>query len=290
MRIETLIASARERLDALGGRWVRPAGFAAALAIAACATTSAPGHRLPVLPPPPTPLELAQAFALEAPPAEALGPDLKLWATHYRTPLVRAAAVDTEETLPLLNRAGEAISPPLSRRDWCAAALEGSVAVRAGARTTSYAFVDSGGEEQVNCDDRLGDLPEPIKIATRRARFQKVGHALGCGARDIPLAPFRTIAVDPDLIPLESVIYVPSLRGREFTLDGKSFVHDGYLFAGDRGGAITGRHIDVFVERDMPWEDLFASTSRRTFEARLVADTDPASMAVRQALAGVCED
>jgi 3D (Asp-Asp-Asp) domain-containing protein len=52
----------------------------------------------------------------------------------------------------------------------------------------------------------------------------------------IPLRPYRTVAVDPDLIPSGSRIYVPAYRA----------VNGGWFVASDTGGAIIGRHIDVY--------------------------------------------
>jgi 3D (Asp-Asp-Asp) domain-containing protein len=64
-------------------------------------------------------------------------------------------------------------------------------------------------------------------------------------ARDITFAPgasrplryYRSVAVDPSLIPLGSLVYVPAYK----PLNG-----DGWFRADDTGGAIIGRHIDVF--------------------------------------------
>ena len=66
---------------------------------------------------------------------------------------------------------------------------------------------------------------------------------------------------------------------------------DGYLFAGDRGGAIHGRHIDVFLVDDgfEPLEDLFASTDKRTFEAHIVAPEDPMAVAVKASQSDSCD-
>ncbi len=53
----------------------------------------------------------------------------------------------------------------------------------------------------------------------------------------LPLRFYRSIAVDPSVIPLGSRVYVPAYR------------HDGYggwFIAQDTGGAILGRHIDVY--------------------------------------------
>ena len=53
----------------------------------------------------------------------------------------------------------------------------------------------------------------------------------------LPLHYYQSIAVDPSVIPLGSRVYVPSYRN-----DG----HGGWFVAQDTGGAIGGRHIDVF--------------------------------------------
>jgi 3D (Asp-Asp-Asp) domain-containing protein len=264
--------------------------------LAACATAAVPGLPVPAEPPPlTTPAltlhERATIFMLDAPSPQAMGPDLKLWATHYHTPIVTPAPETMSAAFPLLDRNGARISQPLRQKDWCEAALQGSVSVKQGGKSTAYAFVDSDGPEQTNCDAQLGSLSDGVKAATRRARFMAVSHPLGCGVRNMPLMPFRTIAVDPAVIPLESVIFVPELRGRRFTLNDREYLHDGYLFAGDRGGAIKERHIDVFMIDDHfePLEDLFASTETRTFAAHVVDADDAMAAAVKAGQAASCE-
>ncbi|MBI1362049.1 MAG: hypothetical protein GC155_17370 [Alphaproteobacteria bacterium] len=269
---------------------MRQYAFTVLFALAACATASTPpGPSMPAVEAPSlSPAQRAAAFDLGAPPPEALGPELRLWATRYHTPAFRPAPPDDADTWPLVGATGEAISPPLRRQDWCAAALQGSLTLKGpNGRETAYAYVDADGPEQADCDDKLGTLPDGVKRATRRARFRIVRHAAGCGVRQIPLAPFRTIAVDPDVIPLESLVYVPELRGRPFTLDGHTYLHDGYLFAGDRGGAIHGRHIDIFTAdgRSQPLSGLISSSPSRTFGAYIVdpnAAGAPAALRAQQ--------
>jgi 3D (Asp-Asp-Asp) domain-containing protein len=66
-----------------------------------------------------------------------------------------------------------------------------------------------------------------------------------------PLQPFRTVAVDPKVVKLGSLLYVPLLEGR--TMPGRQpwggYVHDGCVVADDTGGHITGNRLDLFVGR-----------------------------------------
>jgi 3D (Asp-Asp-Asp) domain-containing protein len=66
-----------------------------------------------------------------------------------------------------------------------------------------------------------------------------------------PLLPFRTVAVDPKVVKLGSLLHVPLLEGR--TMPGRTpwggFVHDGCVVADDTGGHIGGNQLDLFVGR-----------------------------------------
>jgi hypothetical protein len=53
----------------------------------------------------------------------------------------------------------------------------------------------------------------------------------------LPLKYYQSLAVDPSVIPLGSRVYIPAYRK-----DG----HGGWFVAQDTGGAIAGRHVDVF--------------------------------------------
>ncbi|MEA2195966.1 MAG: hypothetical protein QOJ25_17 [Solirubrobacteraceae bacterium] len=53
----------------------------------------------------------------------------------------------------------------------------------------------------------------------------------------LPLKYYQSVAVDPSAIPLGSRVYIPAYRH-----DG----HGGWFIARDTGGAIVGRHVDVF--------------------------------------------
>lgn len=63
-----------------------------------------------------------------------------------------------------------------------------------------------------------------------------------CGVSFAPGAPlalgfYRSIAVDPQVIPLGSRVYLPAYRTEG---------HGGWFIAADTGGAINGHHIDVY--------------------------------------------
>ncbi len=63
------------------------------------------------------------------------------------------------------------------------------------------------------------------------------------------LQPFRSAAVDPGVVPLGSVLYIPALRGRRMA-DGVE--HNGCVRAEDTGRAIRGRRLDLFAGAGAP--------------------------------------
>ncbi len=240
------------------------------------------------------PTEAALNFMLDEPGDAALTAKkkTKLWATYYHMPTVRPSWTSVAAK-PLIDRKGNAVSPPLAIKDWCDAAMQGSIWVDNGKDApTAYMYVDSGGPEQVACDRYFGDLSGGIKSATRRARFQPFHHPKACDVRNIPLMAFRTIAVDRDRVKMGTVYYVPKLRGKTFWSDGELFTHDGYLIASDTGGAIEGNHIDMFVDdADVdPFPDIVRSNSRSTFEAFVIAKDHPMSVALHDAGDEICKD
>lgn len=81
--------------------------------------------------------------------------------------------------------------------------------------------------------------------------FTVVESQWGTGGGGRALQPFRTVAVDPKVIKLGTLLYVPLLEGR--TMPGRApwggFVHDGCVIADDTGGGIDGNQLDLFVGR-----------------------------------------
>ncbi len=85
----------------------------------------------------------------------------------------------------------------------------------------------------------------PYGVGTCFDTLDPKEHPMGRGVQNRPLEVFRSVAVDPILIPIGSPIYVPEIVGMEMP-DGTR--HDGCLRADDMGGAIKGGKLDFFVE------------------------------------------
>ncbi len=66
----------------------------------------------------------------------------------------------------------------------------------------------------------------------------------GYGVGDATLVPFRSVAVDPKVIPLGSKVYIPAAKGAVLP-DGT--VHDGMFSAVDIGDLIQLKKIDIFT-------------------------------------------
>ena len=213
--------------------------------------------------PAPSPLEVALEFSL--PPAKEIGEPLLLWATNYYLPEVASLA---EGGHPLRDLDGRNLGPRLTTRDWCNAALQGSVRVTGDDDIAGvYNYAGTTKKREVDC----------LKVfrafrAIGYTRFDRAVGSYGDGLEGISLVPYRTVAVDPNTIPFGSVVYIPDARGESIVLPtGEERVHDGYFYAGDRGGAIKKQHIDVFagVDKDEALK-IVGNKRDKTFEAFIV--------------------
>lgn len=68
----------------------------------------------------------------------------------------------------------------------------------------------------------------------------------GRGATGRAITPLVTIAVDSDLIPLDTPVYIPEYDGIPRD-PARSSSHDGCFIAQDRGVRVKGEHVDVFT-------------------------------------------
>lgn len=224
------------------------------LLISSCATASTSRD----------PLAL-DAFNFQEPRNSDLGKKLNLWATYYNLPQLEVSSGD----YPLRDKSGSELGPRLTHRGWCDAAMEGSVRVlykNGDAKTFNYAGITS---------DNTTDCKDYFKIDVSKTKFREASGPYGDGYDQYILEPYRTLATDNTQIPLGTVIYIPKARGAKIILkSGRVIIHDGYFFAGDRGGAIKGNHLDVFIGTHseaifFPW---IGSNETKTFDAFIVND------------------
>lgn len=204
-------------------------------------------------------------FSFREPTINDLSAKVTLWATYYYLPQLN----DASGELALRDMRSNELGPRLSLKDWCNSALEGSVRIigRDGeARTYNYAGVTT--EHPVDCK-------KIFKFDVSKTKFREAHGPYGDGLDNIILAPYRTIATDLSRIPTGTVLYIPAARGAKITLSsGRVITHDGYFFAGDKGGAIKGNHIDVFIgtHTSAPFFPWIKSNESKTFEAYIVSD------------------
>ena len=193
---------------------------------------------------------------------------LSLWATGYYTPVYKSGG-----DVALRTRSGQALAY-LSRKQWCACAMEGSCAVKTGSKIVTYNYDTTTSSYTVNCGTYYPRFPSYYNCKTK---FRKAVGIYGDGAA-FNLVPFRSIAVDRNYISYGTVLYIPKARGTKVTLpDGTTRVHDGYFIAADTGGAIKGTHIDVFFGSIDPvqtstFSSWVTASSSRTFAAYVVKD------------------
>lgn len=205
-------------------------------------------------------------FSFREPNANDISGKIILWSTYYYLPQVS----NDSGVFALRDLGSSELGPRLSLKEWCASALEGSVRVvdkMNVAKTYNYAGVTS--ENAVDCK-------KIFKLDVSRTKFREAKGPYGDGVDDFILAPYRTIATDRTKITPGTVLYVPQARGAKINLaNGRVIIHDGYFFAGDKGGAIKENHIDVFIgtHTSAPFFPWIKSNQDKTFEAFIITDT-----------------
>jgi 3D (Asp-Asp-Asp) domain-containing protein len=211
------------------------------------------------------PLDL-DTFSYLEPKMSDLGKEMNLWATYYYT----AEKKEEKGDFPLRNMQSTVLGPYFSKKSWCMIALEGSVRVldtKGVAKTYNYAGTTSA--NAINCK-------EYFKYDVSKTKFNEAQGPWGDGLlNQYILSPFRTLATDANFIKPGTILYIPSARGTSLKLpNGKMVTHDGYFFAGDKGGAIKGNHIDVFIGTDLdaPYFKWIGSNQSKTFKSYIVND------------------
>lgn len=211
-------------------------------------------------------------FDLIGPPENST-PARELWATHY---FVHQAA-STANGIPFRDKSGNVLSDGVQPRDWCLAAIEGTVQITLQNIPKTLNYAGTGKQSQVDCAAvlKINPIKKPWITSTGKSYFIAATGSFGDGVKGTKLVPYRTIAVDKSVLPYGTVIFVPSAQGSEVRLpSGNSIKHDGYFYAGDTGGAIKGSHIDVFcgVTPINCFPGFIGSDPAKTFKAFVVKD------------------
>ncbi len=197
--------------------------------------------------------------------------DISIWATEYYVHVTTSSG-----DIPYLTPEGDTLGYFSDTCDFCTACLEGTVFLEDsinGRVVLNYAA--RANESLVNCRKCALYNTSNLHVESWGSVRWKVSSGYGEGVQGYQLVPYRTIAVDPSVIPYGTILFIPDAVGSRILLpNGDSIEHDGYFFAGDTGGAIKGNHIDVFTGTDNSHPFAFVrSNSRHTYSAYIVIDS-----------------
>lgn len=187
------------------------------------------------------------------------GKRMSLWATFYYLPIMS----NDKRGVALLDMDGNKLGPIISNQKFCHLAMQGSGVIDG----VVYGYSGAKGHRQADC--QYGP--------SERVRFHRDPNRYGTGVKNWAITPFKSIAVDPRVIPYGSKVYIPRAAGVEYMHEGKTHIHDGIFLAQDTGGKIKGTHIDVYLGpvNGITWRDalkfnpfdFIKSTASGTFEA-----------------------
>lgn len=210
------------------------------------------------------PLE-QDTFSFREPSANDLTSKLTLWGTYYYLPQL----TDGSGNYPLRDMLSQELGPRITLREWCDSAMEGSVRImfqNGDAKTYNYAGITA---------DSTVDCSSIFRIDVSKTKFREARGPYGDGLDDYILAPYRTLATDKAIIAPGTVLYIPEARGSKIPLaSGRVIIHDGYFFAGDKGGAIRDNHVDVYIgtHKSAPFFSWITSNQNKTFSAYVISD------------------
>lgn len=210
------------------------------------------------------------SFAIASPSALDSADSLSIWATEYYVHIT-----ESEGEIPYLTGDGDTLGYFSDLCDFCTACLEGTVFIESdSAESVVLNYATRSKTAIVNCRECPKFQNSKLNVESWGTVRWKLSSGFGEGVKGFKLVPFRTIAVDPNVIAYGTVVYIPSAVGEVIVnSDGTRFEHDGYFFAGDTGGAIKGNHIDVFtgVDSSHPFE-FVRSSPNHTTQGYIVTD------------------
>lgn len=193
-----------------------------------------------------------------------------LWATEYY-----AHVTNSEGSIPYLSEFDDTLGYFSDTCDFCTACLEGTVFIESETQDRVVLnYASRADKALVNCRECKKFKNSTLNVESWGSVRWMVSSGFGEGVKGYKLVPYRTIAVDKNHIAYGNVVFIPDAVGTEMSnKDGSTFLHDGYFFAGDTGGAIKTNHIDVFTGVDDSHPFSFVrSSAKHQFKAYIVTD------------------
>ncbi len=253
MRITDALRRAARALRATLDRFRRRsvAWMAAGLGFAAC---DRPSQRLEMTPPIVAPAPAVAARVLPAPtPAEA--PIGRFQMTFYfiihEAEMGSAPAANDNGDDDVALAAGAPVAAPAAPAAPALIPLNDQACVPLAHVTPAFAAqVAMQGTGRLR-DGRLVNVASRCACGRRCFHIVPASKAWGTGGSGRALVPYRSVAVDPKVVKMGSLLYIPALDG--LRMPGPAgvggFVHDGCVVAVDTGGGIDGKQLDLFVGR-----------------------------------------
>jgi len=200
----------------------------------------------------------------------------ELYATNYYV----YPAKSIEGGVRIRSIVGDILSDPISLLDYCLGGVEGSIFTTLNGKAETLNFHKISKVQYADCKTVLKGREGKLSAAAVRIAgymvYYPAKHTYGDDVKSRALVPYRTIAVDPHVIPMGSIIFIPSARKQPIILpSGEKVLHDGYFIAHDNGGskAVSGNHIDIFCGLKSHCLTNIADTEK-TFEALAVEISD----------------
>lgn len=215
-------------------------------------------------------------YVLAPPKSDSITKSINVWATEYHVHMAKQ-----DNTGVAIQSQSQEIFARISRKDWCFAALEGTVRIElTSSQFRTFNFAGVGERSQVNCREFFPNLA-PLRLERMsRVFFRPSRGEFGEGFENkLALLPYRSIAVDLRNQTIQNlkfgdVVFIPAARGIVFEFRGKSFRHDGYFFVADTGGAIENNHIDIFIGDAVKNPFPFIKGESQVFELQILKRPD----------------
>src|SRR5207244_4142432 len=105
--------------------------------------------------------------------------------------------------IPLRNTKDQVIGPSVSAKDWCLGAMEGTLVVQdASGSMATYNYAGRGSSSEASCRAVFPNLNAAILAGTEHSRWRKARGPYGDAASNYALVPYRTLAVDRNVVKL----------------------------------------------------------------------------------------